>query len=219
MLISVEKRFLFVANTKTASTSIEHALHPFAEIRRAGTPERKHTPLAQVLQAYDFMFTDPDHDPDSYFKFGVMRDPVQWINSWYRYRRGNDVESPLPADLDFAGFWARKDWNIERPRGAGRNLQRDMFCDARGRVLADVIIPHHRLGPLFGEICDLMGIACPLERHNVSVLSDPGEIAPDLLAEMRDFYAEDYALFDQLDSLNADGMARLRARGGAAKTA
>ncbi len=211
MLISVEKRFLFVANTKTASTSIEQVLAPYAEIRRGGTPARKHVSLHEVMQAYDFMFAQDEHDPARYFKFGVMRDPVDWITSWFRYRKGNDVEAPLPPDLDFSGFWARKDWNIEHADGTP-NLQRDMFCAPDGRVLADVIIPYDRVGAMFGEICAALGVGQPLERRNVSRLGDAGDIPAALRAAMREFYAEDYALLARLDEINAAGMARLKAR-------
>lgn len=215
MLLSFEKRFLFVANTKTASTSIEVALTPYAEIVRGGTPERKHTPLSQLYELYDEVFREPGQEPQTFFTFGVMRDPIEWIGSWFRYRKGNQVDAPLPADLGFDAFWARKDWNIQRPNGAGKNLQRDMFCAPDGTVLADVIIPHHKLGQVFGEICELLDITSPLERHNVSQIAKTQDHPPALLAEMRDFYAEDYELFDRLDSLNAKGLERLRARVGA----
>ncbi len=212
MLLSIEKRFLFVANTKTASTSIEVALKPFSEIVRAGTPERKHTSLHDILNLYDFVFARPEHHADLFFKFGVMRDPIDWINSWFRYRKGNEVEAPLPSDMSFADFWEKKDWNIMRPRGAGKNLQRDMFCAPNGDVLADVIIPHHNLGAVFSEICDILDIRSPLERHNVSEIRAPDELPAPLAADMREFYAEDYELFDRLDDLNATGMAKLRSR-------
>ena len=128
MLIGVEKRFIFVANTKTASTSIEHALMDHAEIHRGGSPARKHIPLVQVYKFYDFLFGQPAHRPASYFAFGVMRDPIEWVISWFRYRKGNKVENGLPQDMTFAQFWERNDWNITRPDGR-RHLQRQMFCD------------------------------------------------------------------------------------------
>ena len=209
MLISVEKRFVFVANTKTASTSIEQVLTPYAEIRRIGTPDRKHTSLHAGMTSYDYMFAQPEHDPTTYFKFGVMRDPIDWIGSWFRYRKGNTVESPLPPDMDFDAFWARKDWNIERPNGGGKNLQRDMFCAPDGTLLADVIIPFPRLGDIFGEICDALDIKVSLQRRNVSVINESVEVSDELRAEMQAFYAEDYALFDRLDGINIAGLTRL----------
>lgn len=51
MLIGVHKRFVFVANTKTASTSIEHVLMEHSECLALGNPRRKHMPLADVLKS------------------------------------------------------------------------------------------------------------------------------------------------------------------------
>lgn len=211
MLISTEKKFVFVANTKTASTSIEHALMDYSEIHRGGSPERKHIGLNETYKIYDFLFSQPGHTPDQYFKFGVMRDPLDWIGSWFRYRKGNNVESPLPAEMDFEAFWARKDWNIMRHDG-WKYLQRHLFCSPESEILADVIIPYHRLGDEFGKICDAFGIQSPLPRKNVSQLKDSGVIPEHMKDELRDFYAWDYQLWDQLEGLNARGMEKLYSR-------
>lgn len=213
MLIGVGKKFVFVANTKTASTSIEYALMPHTDLICSGTPQRKHLSLHRALGSYPFLFKQPGHDPATYFKFGVMRDPIEWIGSWFRYRKGNEVESELPANITFEEFWAAKDWNIQRADGS-KYLQRDMFCGPDGTVLADVIIPYHRLGEVFGEICDMLDISCPLPRHNVSQLDRMEELPARLHSEMREFYAPDYDLMSQLDDMNAAGMDRLRARRG-----
>ena len=80
-----------------------------------------------------------------------------------------------------------------------------------GSLIADYIIPYHDVGAHFGRICDAMGLKSPLPRKNVSKMADAPEEDPGLQAEMRDFYAEDYALFDQLDTINAAGLERLAA--------
>ncbi|MFP4044453.1 MAG: sulfotransferase family 2 domain-containing protein [Rhodosalinus sp.] len=212
MLIGVEKRFVFVANTKSASTTIEHAMMEHAEIHRAGSPKRKHIPLVEIYRAYDSLFGQPEHRPETYFAFGVMREPVDWILSWYRYRKGNDVQAPLSEDMTFARFWERNDWNITRPDGR-RHLQRQIFCDSGDRVLADVIIPYHDLEAGFARICNALGLPDRLQRKNVSRIREIAEpIPPSLQAEMRAFYAPDYELFDSLPSLNADGFEKLRER-------
>lgn len=209
MLISVTKRFVFVANTKAASTSIERILIPHSEVFRSGTPQRKHIPLYDTLQTYRFLFDQPNHAPQRYFKFGVMREPLDWIGSWFRYRRGNKVQSPLPYDTTFAQFWAAKDWNILL-KGGQPNLQQRMFIGPKGSVLADVVIPYHRLDVMLPEILNLLGIAADLPRQNVSEITAPPEITGDLLEEVRAFYAPDYALWNRLDEINAKGMEKLR---------
>ncbi|PZX13499.1 hypothetical protein LX81_03284 [Palleronia aestuarii] len=212
MLLSFERRFLFVANTKTASTSIESVLRPHAEIVRAGSPALKHTPLARALDEHQEDFARAGRSPADLLKFGVMRDPVDWILSWYRYRRGNDVESPLPADMDFPAFWARADWNIRRADGS-RYLQRDLFCAPDGRLLADLVIPFDRIEPVFGAVRAGLGLppAEALPRENRSRLGATDPLPPALLEEMRAFYAEDYALWDRLGEINAPALARLEA--------
>lgn len=212
MLIGLEKRFVFVANTKTASTSIESVLAPHAEIHHAGTPERKHIPLAKALPLYPEHFGPAGDRAGDYFKFGVMRDPIDWIGSWFRYRKGNKVAAPLPSDMDFAAFWAAGDWNIRRGDGTPY-LQRRLFCDAQGGLLADMIIPYDRLGPLFGEICDALGVEATLPRENASRLRD-FELPADLEDAVRAHYAPDYALWETLDAVNTRGLEKLRALAG-----
>jgi hypothetical protein len=109
MLISIEKRFIFVANTKAASTSVEHLLLPYSDIVRSGNPQRKHIPMQKVLNSYPFLFGQPSFEPSSFFRFGVMRHPLGWIKSWYRYRKGNKVANPIAENVDFSTFWAQKD--------------------------------------------------------------------------------------------------------------
>jgi len=208
MLIGLKKKFIFVANTKTASTSIEEALSPFTEITHGGNPWRKHISLYEGLNAYPQVFEQTGQEPRRFFKFGVMRDPLEWIGSWFRYRKSNRVESPLPADMTFEEFWKQGDWNFIRAGGAPF-LQRDMFCGPEGKVLTDMIIPYDQLGPLFGRICAALGIEAALPRENISRLRTMDEISPDLAARLRQFYAPDYALMAQLDEINQQGLTRL----------
>lgn len=211
MLIGVNKRFVFVANTKTASTSIEHALAPHAEIMRGGAPEFKHLPLQRVVTDYWFLFRHPDYAFESFFRFGVMREPLSWIDSWYRYRKGNKVANPLPADMTFAEFWQARDWNIQRADGS-KYLQNTQFCNPQGALLADVIVPYERMNAYIPQILGLLGVKYALPRKNVSTVHRADAPLPEaLVSDMRTFYAADYALYDRLDQINAVGMQKLRA--------
>ncbi len=209
MLISVEKRFVFVANTKAASTSIEHLLLPYSDIARLGSPQRKHISMKQTLKSYPFLFDQPRFQPDSFFRFGVMRHPLDWISSWYRYRKGNKVDDPLAQDLDFSAFWAQKDWNIVRGDGT-KHLQSQMFCSPNGELLMDVIIPYHQLDETLSLICDKFKIQRALTHENSSLISDPDTVPESLKDEMSEFYAKDFDLFDRLDQINAVRMEKLR---------
>ena len=212
MLIGLRHRFIFVANTKSASTAIERALEAYAELHHRGNPARKHITLARTLEEYADLFARPGMGAQTFFKFGVMREPMDWITSWFRYRKRKGARNPLPPEMSFEEFWDRHDWNFTRADGQ-RNLQHRHFTAADGTVLADVIIPHHRLGEVFPEICAHLGVRAEPARRNVS--RKPAEtvnIPPRLRDELRTFYAEDYALFERLDEINAAGMERLSCR-------
>ena len=81
MLIGIEKRFIFVANTKSASSAVEQLLAPHAELRTGDRPALKHRSMRGALQKLDFLFGDPRHPPESFFKSGIMRDPIARIHS------------------------------------------------------------------------------------------------------------------------------------------
>ena len=203
MIIGVKKRFVFVANSKCASTSIEGALVDHAEIERGKTPQRKHITLQDALREYDFLFRQPDMRPETFLKFGVMRDPIDWIQSWYRYRKGNDVAAPIPAEMSFEEFWEKKDWNIAHPNGR-KNLQSRYFKASDGVLLADYIIPYEDIATHFVKITGLLNIKAALPVRNVSRLRNIGSDLPaSLIAEMREFYHEDYALLHRMPEIIA----------------
>lgn len=210
MLIGVQKRFVFVANSKTASTSIEKTLRPHAEIERGGSPNRKHIHMRAALKEYDFLFGNPAYAPETFFRFGVMRDPLDWLQSWFRYRRGNKVHSPLPREMTFEEFWQKKDWNIQRKDGT-RNLQRRFFTGADDEMLVDYIIPYEDLGTHFGLICESMGLKSPLQERNVSRIKDTeDELSDSLKSEICEFFAQDYELLGQIEKLNEEGLQHLK---------
>lgn len=212
MLISVKKRFLFVSNTKNASTSIESILLPLCEIARGGTPNRKHIWMSEALQEYAFLFEREGYGAETFFKFGVMRDPIEWIVSWYRYRKGNNVEAPLPADMSFEQFWELNDWNKVIPGAGQKRLQSQFFRGADGKLLVDYIIPYRALAAQFPTIARSLGIYKELPLENVSkIKKDSVELPEGLMARMRDFYAEDYAMIEELATINEKGLQHLAA--------
>lgn len=208
MLISLKKRFLFICNTKAASTSIEASLQHLSDVIHTGTPALKHIAYRDVLKEYQTLFTESGKTPDTLFRFGVMRDPISWISSWFRYRRGNEVQAPLPAEMSFREFWQNNDWNITRHNGT-RYLQRTCFEDDFGRISMDFLIRYEELPIGFKEVMQSIGVDAVLPRLNQSNLHENADIVPaDLRDELRDFYDADYEIYNKIESINAAGLAR-----------
>ncbi|MFM7273927.1 MAG: hypothetical protein ACKO4A_08730, partial [Gammaproteobacteria bacterium] len=173
MLIGVARRFVFVANTKTASTSIEAALGEVAEIARQGSAARKHVSWSRVREEYGFLFDQPGFAPESFFRFGVLREPVDWVRSWYNYRLGR---GDLPSATRFEALWDAGDW-------VKRKDQLSHFVDADGECLFDLLRPQGAVDEALPRICRMLGFRLPeVPRKNVSRHSLRREEIPEGLA-------------------------------------
>ncbi|MEM5882554.1 MAG: class I SAM-dependent methyltransferase [Candidatus Aenigmatarchaeota archaeon] len=159
MLISLSKKFIFVANTKTASTTIEKILLPFAEINTIGAaPEIKHMSIVDIMYRFNNILNF-----DKFFKFGVIRHPVDWFLSWFNYRSGNPhILSPLPDNLSIEEFFESGDWVLKLS-------QKSMFCDSNGNVLVDLVIPYDELDHYLYNILAFLKIPLnEIPKENVS---------------------------------------------------
>jgi len=79
-----EARLVFLAVPKTGSTAFESALAGRAAIAVTQPPELKHAPVFRYNRYFRpmierFMSSDVDI-------VAVMREPISWLGSWYRYR-------------------------------------------------------------------------------------------------------------------------------------
>jgi len=131
---------------------VEALLTPYAEINRAGSPKRKHIGWCDVLEEYCFLFEREGFEPETFFKFGVLREPFDWVLSWFNYRVGNDkIEQPLPASMTFDEFWKSDDWV--------KNLtQKHHFVDKNGKIALDLIIPQDEFSEGFSGVLKVLGI-------------------------------------------------------------
>ena len=189
MLISVKKRFVFIANSKSASTSIEAALGRHAEIHHGGSPARKHIGWREVRKEYAFLFDNKKYDPGTFLRFGVVRQPVDWVLSWFNYRRVNEG-SDAPPTLGFERFWNDGDW-------VQNKQQRGRFLDDDGVCRFDLIIPMEALERALPELLAAMQINhrhLPRKNQSPVALSRP-EISPALIDRINEHYRDDLAFY------------------------
>jgi hypothetical protein len=85
MLISLSKEFIFLANLKSASTAIEAALSPYAQVVLTDTRFGKHQLFSEVETRFQWMLNIID--PQRLLVFGVLRDPAELLISLYNSHR------------------------------------------------------------------------------------------------------------------------------------
>ena len=85
MLVFSKQRLILLSVPKTGTTAYETALAPLASIVVSAPPELKHAPVFRYNRFFRQMierFIGEDAEI-----VAVMREPVSWLGSWYRYRQ------------------------------------------------------------------------------------------------------------------------------------
>src|SRR6476469_3594766 len=92
---SGKNKFIFVANTKCASTSIEHSkIAEISEIKLTyGLPRiGRHMSIDDISEKFNFLFEE--YKLNEFFKFGVIRDPLDWVVSWFNFNSRPEARDP-----------------------------------------------------------------------------------------------------------------------------
>lgn len=142
MLLSLSKKFLFIANLKSASTSIEHALGPYAELRLQQSNYGKHQSFVDFSERFRWLLGVAN--VNDLFIFGVIRDPVDYALSMFNsHRREQFKNNPklYTGDMDFSRFiaeWVPKNADQIKP-------QSSRFISAEGRLVTNLLISYDKL--------------------------------------------------------------------------
>jgi hypothetical protein len=104
MLISTRHKLAYLALPKTGTSSLEAALEPHCDIRYVGSPRVKHMTMASFERfVLPYLRRIGAGDVETVC---VVREPVDWLGSWYRYLGGRSFRrSPRSTHgVSFAEF-------------------------------------------------------------------------------------------------------------------
>jgi hypothetical protein len=90
MLVFAKEKLVFLAMPKTGTTALEAALAPRSDMVMRNPPILKHTPAYRYNR-----FLVPYLEKcglEDMKVICVVRHPIGWLGSWYRYRQRADVD-------------------------------------------------------------------------------------------------------------------------------
>ncbi|TRW98285.1 sulfotransferase family protein [Paracoccus sp. M683] len=104
MLIFWEPRLVFLATPKAGSTAIEAALEPLAAVAVQRPAALKHVDIKAFRDHVQPWLESVGGG--SFTTVALMREPVDWLRSWYRFKLRDDHEDPehLMEGVSFAQF-------------------------------------------------------------------------------------------------------------------
>lgn len=196
MLIFWEQRLVFLATPKAGSSAVEAALEPLASaaIQR---PERLKHMNAQDFRAHLLPYLEAQTGA-RFETVALMREPIGWLRSWYRFRLRDDFDQPdhPMAGRSFEAF-ARDYMAIPRPPHAEIGSQSAILADEQGHPLVDRIFRYEEIDRFVHFLEDRLDCMITLPRVNVPPAVDV-QLSAETEAQLHSAMARDFALYSGL---------------------
>ncbi|SIT77996.1 sulfotransferase family 2 domain-containing protein [Pontibaca methylaminivorans] len=213
MLVFFRERLVFLAVPKTGTTAYQRALAGRADMVITDPPELKHAPLYRYNRFFRPMFQKVCNAEME--TLAVMREPISWLGSWYRYRRRPFMKGQPNAThgVSFDEFVRAY---LETPTPGFANVgSQARFLEPRPNGTA---ITHlfryeepHRLDAFLEE---RLGVTLALTRENVSPVMELA-LSPELARACRRHCAPEFELYESISAggLNSTAGAPSRSTG------
>ncbi len=198
MIVAPLHGLVFLAQTKCASTAIQEVLQPFAVLATRRDPPLKHVHYRDFAKFFEPLLDRFGYPRRSYEVVALMREPIDWLHSWYRYRTRPELADPANprhehyvGDLPFEGFAHHY---MEGGGGfADVGRQVEFLLDESGELGVDRLFRYEDLDLfleyLEGKVGQLPGL--PVVNQSPPLDLDLG---PSVRSELEDFLRPEYEL-------------------------
>lgn len=194
MLVFWEPRLVFLATPKTGSTAIETALESLASIAVTRPPVLKHTTVHRYRR-----FLGPYIKAASTAEFqtvALMREPRDWLGSWYRYRSREGVEpAKSTRNISFEDFVTA--YAVDTPPPFADVGSQERFLRPRDGIGIDHLFRYEQIDRLVDFLESRLQHKIVLPRLNVSP-EGATDLSPAGVALLHQACAADYAIYDGL---------------------
>jgi hypothetical protein len=189
MLIFWKARLAILAVPKTGTTALELALAPHADAAILNPPGLKHCTVKKYRRELAGFFEQKGKRPLELL--AVMREPVSWLGSWYRYRSrpGLSGQANSTAGISFDSFVASYLTDPQPP--FARVGSQAQFLD--GGV--DHLFRHGDTDGLLRFLEGRIGMKIDLEKTNVSPGGDL-DLSDEMHSRLKNERIKDFDIWD-----------------------
>ena len=196
MLVFYKANLVFLSVPKTGTTAYEVALGPHADMVISQPPMLKHAPVYRYNRFIRPMFLQVcDTDLEI---MAVMREPISWLSSWWRYRQRPFMKGKQNAthDISFDDFvlaYAKG----RKPGYADVGSQAKFLQRQPNGTGVAHLFRYEDPERLNAFLRERLDITFDLERHNVSP-EIPADLSDDVAARLRRKCAEEFDLYHSI---------------------
>ncbi|MES0861434.1 sulfotransferase family 2 domain-containing protein [Ruegeria sp. SCPT10] len=194
MLVFYKERLAFLSVPKTGSTAYHTALGSRADLVITGPPELKHAPVRRFDRFFQNMYRKM-YDTEMEI-MAVVREPIDWLGSWYRFRGRDDrIGHPHSTrDLSFDEFVHAYMQN-PRPEFADVGSQSQFFRPRNNGVGASYVFKYEHQDKILNFLQDRLQMDITLPLENVSPARNM-TLTSETEAMFRKKHAEEFATHD-----------------------
>ena len=196
MLVFSKAKLVMLSVPKTGSTAYQAALAPHASLVITDPPELKHAPVFRYNRFFRPMLDR--FVGESLSVVAVMRDPIDWLGSWYRYRGrpALDGHRSSTAGISFDEFVLAY-MKGQKPGFANVGSQAKFMEPSRNGTCVTHLFRYDDQDGLTAFLQDRLGIVIETERRNVSP-AQKLSLSADVEARFRRKCAAEYDLWDSI---------------------
>lgn len=219
MIFLHKARLVILSQPKTGTTALEAALSPRASISVSKPPELKHISYRGFLKfVAPLIEAQTKLTRSDYEVVAVMREPLDWLGSWYRYRTRDELKKPdNPRSVNFTGNMSFDEFirDVCQPEGSQPQHARIktpswVALGSRDSIGVDRLFPYEALDSFHNYIAERTGKPIETRAANVSPKMELS-ILPEILERLKQRLAFEFALHR---SLSPDGLVPERYRTG-----
>ena len=196
MLIFWKQKLAFLAVPKTGTSAYAQALGPIASLSIQDPPELKHAPLIRynrfIRPMYDIVCnTQLD-------TMAVIREPISWKGSWYRYRQRPFLKGKPTStqDISFDTF-VRGYLQSSPPAYAHIGSQARFITPRAGTPPVTYLFRYENQSRLREFLEHRLGTKIQIPRHNASSQTKLN-LSPCVEGDVLEKYQADFSLWHSL---------------------
>jgi hypothetical protein len=178
MQISTKFNVAFLCAPKCASTSIENVIRGKCDLDISKVGEMKHLNIGMYLK-YIKPLCDELVPLNSIATICMIREPLDWIQSWYRFRSRDQISDPAHAshknytgNISFPEFVDEFVSSGSRAPFADLPTQYDFLSLSSGEIAVDYIFPFERIDLIEDYLSMKFETRIEIPTKNVSPLAD-----------------------------------------------
>jgi hypothetical protein len=207
---SGKNKFIFVANTKCASTSIHTStIAEISDIKLIYAWIGRHISLEDIYDKFNFIFEKVQFN--EFFKFGIIREPLDWVVSWFNFNSRPELRDPIhQAHKNYTGEMTFSEfWHLRKNEGLLKPQTNKFFSSKNEKIRIDYLVRLENLIEDLSTIREILGLdSLEIPKINESLVRriEPNDVEDYIKEEIREKYSSDYELLANLKFLNSRGL-------------